>query len=370
MKAPLLSALLAVAQSSIVMAQEPAPKPEAQEIPRASANESKAPSFSLRRSADYLDATALKWTRQHKCGSCHTNYPYLFSRPALKEFASPASGEVRSFFEQRVAHWDDSKPGSKPKWDAEVISTAQALALNDAATTGTLHPLTRRALDRVWTLQKPDGGFEWLKCGWPPLEHDDYYGAILAAVGAGFAPDGYSQGTSAKVGIDRLRGYFRKTPAPDLHHQTMLLWASTRLQGLMSPRQKEETLQAVRSLQKPDGGWCLPSLGHWNRRDGKPNDPAAPSDGYATGLALFVMREAGIPASDPAIQRGVAWLKANQRASGRWFTRSLNDDEDHYITDAGTSLAVLALRRCESPAEASARSTVLSSGEHPRRLGP
>ena len=63
----------------------------------------------MRRSADYLDATALQWTRQQKCGSCHTNYPYLMSRPALKEFASPALGEVRAFFEQRVAHWDDAE---------------------------------------------------------------------------------------------------------------------------------------------------------------------------------------------------------------------------------------------------------------------
>jgi len=54
---------------------------------------------------------------------------------------------------------------------------------------------------------------------------------------------------------------------------------------------------------------------------------------------------------DPAIQRGIAWLKTHQRASGRWFTRSLNDDEDHYITDAGTCLAVMALRRCASAGE-------------------
>ena len=59
--------------------------------------------------------------------------------------------------------------GSKPRWDTEVVATAAALAINDAATTGTLHPLTRRALDRMWTLQKPDGDWDWLKCDWPPL---------------------------------------------------------------------------------------------------------------------------------------------------------------------------------------------------------
>ena len=64
-----------------------------------------------------------------------------------------------------------------------------------------------------------------------------------------------------------------------------------------------------------EAGACRP-WGTWKRRDGKPNDPASPSDGYATGLVVFVLREAGVPAADPAIQRGLAWLKANQRASG------------------------------------------------------
>ena len=311
---------------------------------RPSQGEPMAPALSLKTAADHLDRMAVGWTRQHHCGSCHSNYPFLMARPALKEFDSPASGEVRTFLETRVAHWDDADAEAKPRWDAEVVSTAEAMAVNDAKTTGVLHPLTRKALERMWTLQKPDGGWEWLKCGWPPLEHDDYYGAIVAARAVGHAPEGYAAGESARKGIEQLRSYFRKTPAPDMHHRIMLLWASTRLDGLMDSEQKEAALRAVRALQRGDGGWCLPSLGTWKRRDGKPNDPASPSDGYATGLVVFVLQEAGVPAADPAIQRGLAWLKANQRASGRWFTRSLNDDKDHYIADAGTCYAVLALR--------------------------
>jgi squalene-hopene/tetraprenyl-beta-curcumene cyclase len=366
----LINVLLTVSLAVPAAGEDPAASFPARKLAPPTSDEPKASSLSMRRSADYLDATALQWTRERKCGSCHTNYAYMMSRPALKEFASPALGEVRAFFEKRVAHWDDAKPGSKPKWDAEVISTADALAINDAVTTGTLHPLTRRALDRVWTLQKANGGFEWLKCRWPPLEHDDYYGAIVAARGAGYAPEGYAKGPSARVGLDRLRGYFRKNPPPDLHHQTMLLWASTRIDGIMTSEQKEQTLQALRSLQKSDGGWCLPSLGHWKRRDGTPNDLKSPSDGYATGLVVFVLREAGVPATDPAIQRAIAWLKTNQRVTGRWFTRSLNDDEDHYIADAGTGFAVLALRCCEPAAKAPATAAMIRSGEHSGSLGP
>ena len=280
-----------------------------------------------------------------------TNYAYLLSRPALKDQDQggppPAMAEIRTFFEDRVAHWDDAAKSARPRWDAEVVATAAALALNDAMTTGTLHRRTRQALDRIWTLQKADGSWNWLKCDWPPYEHDDYYGAVFAAVGVGSAPEGYARSDRARAGLDRLRSYLKTTPAPDLHHKTFLLWASTRLDGLLDPAGRDATVKALRALQRPDGGWSLPSLGDWRRRDGSPNDKAAPSDGYATGLVVYVFRQAGVPADDPAVRRGADWLRTHQRASGRWFTRSLNTDKAHYITHAGTGFAVLALSACE-----------------------
>jgi squalene-hopene/tetraprenyl-beta-curcumene cyclase len=308
-----------------------------------------APGFALERAAKSLDREGVEWTREHDCGSCHTNYPYLMARPILKEALSPDLAEVRTFFETRVAHWDDPEKEAKPRWDTEVVATASFMAINDTHTTGKLHPLTRQALDRMWTLQKPEGCWNWLKCNWPPMEHDDYYGALVAALGVGHAPSNYAQSESAKKGLERLRAYFRKTAPPDMHHQTVLLWASTRLDGLMDGKQKDATIQTLRSLQREDGGWNLPSLGTWKRRNGQPNDPKGPSDGYATGLIVYVLRQARVPAADPAIKRGVAWIKSNQRISGRWFTRSLNDDKHHYIATAGTAFCVMALHDVLDP---------------------
>ena len=58
---------------------------------------------------------------------------------------------------------------------------------------GKLQPTTKTALDRMWTVQKPTGEWNWLKCDWPPYEHDDYYGAVFAALGVGLAPEGYAK---------------------------------------------------------------------------------------------------------------------------------------------------------------------------------
>jgi squalene-hopene/tetraprenyl-beta-curcumene cyclase len=108
-------------------------------------------------------------------------------------------------------------------------------------------------------------------------------------------------------------------------------------------------MQALRALQRPDGGWGLRSLGNWKRRDGRPDDQRAASDGYATGLILYVLRQAGVPVTDQAIRGGVHWLRTNQRASGRWFIRSLNGTRENSISNAGTAFAVMALKACEAP---------------------
>jgi squalene-hopene/tetraprenyl-beta-curcumene cyclase len=100
------------------------------------------------------------------------------------------------------------------------------------------------------------------------------------------------------------------------------------------------------SLQRPDGGWGLATLGDWKRGDGKEQDLES-SDGYGTGFVIYIARRINIDASDPRIQRGLAWLKSHQRQSGRWFTRSLFKDSKHYISNAGTAFALMALRECE-----------------------
>ena len=311
-----------------------------------SADEPVAPKLSLAKSAEFLDGINLWWTKEKKCGTCHTNYPYLMARPALKDVPAPALDEVRKFFENRIAGWETEK--GKPRFDTEVVATAVTLAFNDAQTTGKLHPLTRKALDKMWTLQLKNGSWDWLKCQWPPFEHDDYFGVVFAAVGVGHAPDGYAGGASAQEGLTKLRGYLKRTAPPNLHHKAWLMWASVKLDGLMTKEQTELTIKELLALQRPDGGWSLPSLGYWQASDPKHViNKDAPSDGYATGFTLYVLRQAGVPAKDEAVQKAVKWLQTNQRESGRWFTRSLNTEKFHYITNAGTAFAVMALKACE-----------------------
>jgi squalene-hopene/tetraprenyl-beta-curcumene cyclase len=236
-------------------------------------------------------------------------------------------------------------PESGPRWDAEVVMSAVVLAYNDAATSGKLHPTTRKALDRMWTVQKEDGGFNWLKCDWPPMESDDHYGATIALVGLGAAPEDYAKTPAAQAGIAKLIDYLKNNPPPTLHHKAMLLWASTYIDGVLTERQRADVIRELMAVQNADGGWALAALGDWKRADNTAQDTHT-SDGYATGFLIYVLRRAGVEPQATPLQKGLAWLKSNQRESGRWYTRSLHKDNKHFISHAGTAFAVLALEAC------------------------
>ncbi len=305
-------------------------------------DEPKAAEYSLPAAVAFMDRAATQWTGSRKCFACHTNYVYLLAKP-LTEHGEPdaAHREVRAELEKLVEErW--SKSG--PRWDAEVVMSAAVLAMHDAATTGKLHAATRQALDRMWQVQRADGGFDWLKCGWPPMESDDDYGIAIAALAAGAAPEDYRSTPAAQAGLAKLRSYLEQHPAPTLHHRAMLIWPESYGVQLLTPPRAREHLEQLVALQKADGGWNSATLGDWKRSDGGEQDLET-SDGYATGFVLFVLQQAGRPSTDPNIARGLTWLKANQRASGRWHTRSLNKDSQHFLSHAGTAFAIMALSR-------------------------
>src|SRR5205085_27805 len=143
-------------------------------------------------------------------------------------------------------------------------------------------------------------------------------------------------------GLDHLRRWLKANPAKNLHHKVMLLWVSTYLDGFVTADEKKATVKELRAKQLPDGGWSTSSLGDWKRADGNEQTPTI-SDGYGTGFTIYVLRRVGVSSVDPALTKGIAWLKANQRESGRWFTRSLVDDNNkHYLAHIGSAFAVMA----------------------------
>ncbi len=304
------------------------------------------PRLSLSKATEYLDARA--HAHENNCCACHATFAYLPARPVIST-TTPAHREVRQALEAFAAKLPVAKldPQKAPPLDvAEAVMSAAVLAQHDAATGKTLHPLTRKALDRIWDLQREDGGWNWVKSNHPPSESDDHFGVTMAAIGVGTAPDHYADTPQARKGLDRIRRYLREHRPANMHQRAMLLLAAGCVEGLLTDRERRESAAELFALQRPDGGWAMASLGDWKRVDGVPLDPAT-SDGYGTGFAVYVLRRGGrIAADDPRLQKGVSWLEGHQRTSGCWFTRSpyQNDELSTYV---GTTYAVLALDACK-----------------------
>jgi hypothetical protein len=230
----------------------------------------------------------------------------------------------------------------------------------------------RKALRQLLEEQRPDGAWDWLDFALEPTESSDarYGGAALAAFALGSVP-GLLAAAQDDGHISRLYAYLNGNCAgQNLHNRAWLLLASTRLKGLLSQDQCASSIAELRGRQNDDGGWSLYRLGPW--RWSKSMPPLAPggntnvsllakSDGYATGLIAWVLRQTGLPADDPALKRATDWLKANQQEwqIGQqhwkcWRTPSLNHDRDKdgtagdpwksmVMSDMATAFAVLAL---------------------------
>jgi squalene-hopene/tetraprenyl-beta-curcumene cyclase len=315
------------------------------------ADEPIARSLSLAQAARSLDASAVWWQQTHDCCHCHANMMYLVARPALDGVVE-RDRKVRDFFEYLVLdRWE--KRGLR--YEPEALVVAVPLAFDDHRTTGKLHPATRKALDRMVSLQRPEGNWTLKTAGGGRQEVAGERKAFLrgfeqtmfAAMGIAIAPEDYAKTKAASAALDRIRNYAKAHPPHTPHQKGMAVWASHHVEGLLDATQRAEAVNDLLRLQGADGGWATENLvaGSSSFEAVKVAKERG-SDGYATGFVIFVARQGGVSASDERLQRGLEWLKANQRESGRWFNPSLNNRPNHVLSNSGTAYAILALEAC------------------------
>jgi squalene-hopene/tetraprenyl-beta-curcumene cyclase len=347
--------------------------------------------------AAYLDARMDAWWAKAKtlktgagdakCLSCHTAIPYALARPALRIAmgqSAPTAHEERILdtVRQRVQHaateqpyYDHTEAKKVESRGVEAVLNAVVLTQYDTlGRSGRGSDAAQTAIARLWEVQRPDGAWDWLNFGLEPYEANDavFHGATMAAIAAGTSAGQHaSRDPKGQAGLERLRGYIRAGVASQrLFNQSWALLASARMRGLLDATQQEAIVRELERVQRADGGWSTADLGpwRWTRADAPYAPPGtteaallAASDGYATGLVVHAMREAGLAAERPAIAKGLSWLRTNQRA-GRlddpawapWRAHSLNFDREHggekgepwrrlFMSDLATAFAVLAL---------------------------
>jgi N-acyl-D-amino-acid deacylase len=135
----------------------------------------------------------------------------------------------------------------------------------------------------------------------PPAEESVMFETVLAAAGIRHSARA-SQQAAGEAAVERTRGWLTRQ-TPRLHEDRVArVWGVALLGG-----PSEEAAGARQSLLQTQN-----SDGSWSQTAELSGDP------YATATALYALIEAGLPAGDDAIQRGVAFLRKSQQPDGSW----------------------------------------------------
>jgi len=198
--------------------------------------------------------------------------------------------------------------------------------------------------------QRADGSWRGVGATRAPMQDGDFSRTALAIR----AITTYGAPARARVlqdSVARAAGWLAQQRPLTTEDRVMQLlglsWAGSHA-PLRQTRARE-----LGALQRPDGGWA--------------QTPHLESDAYATGQALFTLRELGAPAGDAGLQRGAMFLLRTQQEDGSWHVKSramkiqpyfesgFPHGHDQWISQTGTSWAAMALAVTAADAPAATR---------------
>lgn len=321
---------------------------------------------SLRAAAKYLEVGAASWLKGRACVNCHTTGPYLtdatawsshFGKPNEEVFANFAKAVPQEI--EEVQEIDQKGHKFYPGAFFSVWRSA-GLAEWDRNVTGKLSEVTDRSLREMFTRQSANGAF--VSHGEVEIPHiTTDFELSLQAVRAITAAPGWLAGLKDEAllaRVEKLKQWMQTSPPKNDFDRVLKLQLAHYLPDLVSPQERDAALALLSSKQHADGGWStrdMSPVNDWHYEmsgtvlkliNGLPDAEKPESDAYMTALAIVLMRQNDVPVADPRIQRGLDWLKREQRESGRWWMHSLYRGNYHYTTYIATIEALKALDLC------------------------
>ncbi len=337
------------------------------EVPAATADEPKVKTFgtaTLLAARKYLDDGSHHWVREKTCVACHSTGVYMAERPALTTLLGKPSEEVLADFIDSIPEkigGPQMRDGVK-YFGASIQSVWRSLGLAtwDKHVTGKLSPHTDKSLRGTLQCLADEGFIKTIDQVEIPYITTDFELTAQAARAIAMAPGWLASVQDADTieRLERIKTYLRQHQPINDYERAVQLQLATYLPELVPTTQRDNAIAMLWQQQQPDGGWStrrMSDLMKWHPKmdpkvvqmiQSEPDAASPASDPYMTAFAIVLLREAGIPASDKRIQKGVIWLKQNQRVSGRWWMKSLYRDTYHYSTYISTAQALRALALC------------------------
>ncbi len=302
----------------------------------------------VEKSLPLLDSSAATWLERADCTSCH--------HQALGTMTQGLAREMGYRIDEKVI---------QDQLDAMFVGNArirEALLQGQGVIDGPISVSFEMAAFAAASFPQSDwtdamfhyvAGKQTIDGGWlseshrPPLEDSEFTASALSTRAISvYSPPGRERETAARRA--KAREWFLAAKPDDMEDRSMRLlglsWA-----GAPAP-ETWEIARELTALQREDGGWAQ-------------IDSAPSSDAYATGQALVALNQAaGVPASNDAFRRGVAYLLDTQKADGSWhvptrrktggqryFETGYPHKVDQFISYAGAAWATMALILAADP---------------------
>jgi squalene-hopene/tetraprenyl-beta-curcumene cyclase len=378
MKTLLYLATTAMTAAGLALAAEPKKpafqyKSEGIEVPAATADEPKVKAFgpdTVKAAAKYLDDGAHHWVRERSCIACHSTGAYMVERSALTKQLGKPSVEVLNDFIKSVPK-DPGKPGDSAQAS---VWRSSGLAAWDRHVEGRLSEHTDRSLRHTLMILPDHNMYNTIKLIEIPYITSRFELTVQAMRAIVTAPGWLAslKDPALVARVERMKKLLREHRPINDYELALKLQLANLMPELVSREERDAAIAMLWRKQHPDGGWStrdMSDLLKWrlevhpatkNQPWTEAMDPTVvalvrnlpdaahpESDPYMTAFAIVLLRESGVPAGDPRIRRGIAWLKENQRVSGRWWMYSLYRGNYKYITYISTAQALRALALCD-----------------------
>ena len=257
----------------------------------------------VKRGLDLLEKTSPTFVKKGGCNSCH-NQMLPAAAQAFARSRGIATGgtivqlpaEVSEATTERYVEYAIGGGGGITALGFELFAAAMEHKPADAR--------IRAKLYFIKGMQQSEGN--WLGGGSrPPLTFDDFTTtAYMIHALRTYAAPAEAADTNARIG--RARSWLLDNKPERTQERAFqvlgLAWSHADKVAI------DAAANSLQALQRADGGWS--------------QLPALDSDAYATGIALFALHEAGVPAAHQTYRAGLAYLLSTQAADGTWHVRT------------------------------------------------
>jgi ankyrin repeat protein len=293
-----VGALASVVAVTVAGARETAPAP-------AEAREAAGRALAL------VQTSVTSFERQRPCSSCHHQALSLEALRVARERGVP-------FDEAAARRSVDRNFRGLSNLDKAVTAAAQidpaldwGTWLSSADAAGISRNLTAAVYaHHIARRQEVDG--RWITIDVrPPQSFSTFTATALSARAmAAYLPEELA--AERRDRLARAKQWLLKTAARDTEDRAYQLlglgWTGA------SETEMRPLASQLAAAQRADGGWA--------------QIPRLTSDAYATGQAIVALRHAGLPATHPAIARGLRYLLDQQKADGSWLVETRIHEQD------------------------------------------